>query len=191
MTRPSAAAGLDALIVAGPGGSVSYELRMRAGRGAEVWVSVAAFPLDLPNQPIVLQIEDVSDRRRALLALGESEERFRAVANSAPVGVFVTGADGRVVYRNQWISHLLGTPDDGGDALKHWTGFVHEHDRDRVQGDWRASDALPTGPSTASTASCGPTARPCGSTSAWPPCATTPGPSWDSWGPSRTSPSAG
>jgi len=129
---------IDALVAAGAGGSVSYELRMRAGRGAEVWVSVAAFPLDLPNLPIVLQIEDVSDRRRALLALGESEERFRAVANSAPVGVFVTGADGRIVYRNPWISQLIG--DTGGeDVLRHWTRFVHEDDRDRVRDSWRTS----------------------------------------------------
>jgi diguanylate cyclase (GGDEF)-like protein/PAS domain S-box-containing protein len=129
----------DALVAAGAGASVSYELRMQAGRGASVWVSVAAFPLDLPSRPIVLQIEDVSDRRRALQALGESEERFRAVANSAPLGIFVTGADGQVVYRNHWISELIGQQPDGVDVLKHWTRFVHEHDRERVKDDWRNS----------------------------------------------------
>ncbi len=136
---PTSRERLDALVAAGSGGSVSYEQRMRAGRGPEVWVSVAAFPLDLPNLPIVLQIEDISDRRRALQALGESEERFRAVAQSAPLGVFVTGADGRVVYRNPWISQLIGTPPEGVDVLRHWARFVDEHDRERVQQGWRAS----------------------------------------------------
>jgi diguanylate cyclase (GGDEF)-like protein/PAS domain S-box-containing protein len=133
---PASRERLREIVAAGPGGSISYELRMRAGRGPEVWVSVAAFALDLPNRPIVLQIEDVSDRRRALQALEASEERFRAVANSAPLGVFVTGADGRVVYHNPWISQLLGARPDG-DVLRHWTRFVHEDDRDRVQRDWR------------------------------------------------------
>jgi diguanylate cyclase (GGDEF)-like protein/PAS domain S-box-containing protein len=128
----------DELVAAGLGGSVSYELRMRAGRGPVVWVSVAAFPVDLPGEPVVLQIEDIDDRRRARHALEESEQRFRVVAASAPIGVFVTGPHGRIVYCNPWMTELL-TRMGGRAQVEHWAEFVHPDDRGRVQDEWRTS----------------------------------------------------
>jgi len=47
---------------------------------------------------------DLTDRHRAELALRESERRFRLVANTAPVMIWMSGRDGRPSYFNQlWL----------------------------------------------------------------------------------------
>jgi len=47
---------------------------------------------------------DITERKRATEALRESEERFRMVANTAPVMIWMSGPDKLVSYFNQpWL----------------------------------------------------------------------------------------
>jgi PAS domain S-box-containing protein len=49
-------------------------------------------------------IRDITERRRAELAIRESEERFRLVANTAPVLIWMSGPDKLCTYFNQpWL----------------------------------------------------------------------------------------
>jgi len=50
---------------------------------------------------------DVSDRRRTRNALQESEARYRALLETAPVGIAVH-AEGKIVFANPFGAHLLG-----------------------------------------------------------------------------------
>src|SRR5262245_54968962 len=51
---------------------------------------------------------EVTDRMQVLAALQESEQRFRLLSASSPVGIFQTDATGRVVYTNTRWQEMAG-----------------------------------------------------------------------------------
>jgi PAS domain S-box-containing protein len=71
------------------------------------------------------------ERRDADRAVRESEERFRRMADSAPVMVWLSGADGRRSYVNQRWLDFTGRPLDQemGDS---WIARVHPEDQAEV-----------------------------------------------------------
>jgi len=71
---------------------------------------------------------DVTARRRAEDALRESERRFRTMADSAPVLIWVTDAGGACIYVNAGWLRLTGRAleDELGEG---WGGAVHLEDR--------------------------------------------------------------
>jgi PAS domain S-box-containing protein len=85
-------------------------------------------------------ILDITDRRAAEQSLRESEARFRSMADSAPVMIWVVGADGLVRYLNQqWFDFSGMQPSDPTPSLAEW---VHPDDLDeyrRVTEQARAS----------------------------------------------------
>jgi len=83
-------------------------------------------------------LRDVSASRRATRALRLSEERFRELAASAPVGIFQTDAAGRCIYVNARWSQMAGMPGEvaTGDG---WFQAVHPADRAQVQQAWQGS----------------------------------------------------
>ncbi|MEW6300525.1 MAG: PAS domain S-box protein [Thermodesulfobacteriota bacterium] len=78
----------------------------------------------------VLVFRDVTERRRAEAALRESEERFRTMADTAPVFIWMTGVDaGRTFFNKPWLE-FTGRPleQEHGDG---WAAGVHDEDRQR------------------------------------------------------------
>jgi len=80
-------------------------------------------------------VRDVTAERAAAAALAGSEARFRLLAESAPVGIFQTDADGRCLYVNDRWCHLAGMTAaeslDGG-----WLRALHPEDRAAVRQAW-------------------------------------------------------
>jgi PAS domain S-box-containing protein len=76
---------------------------------------------------ISLIVRDISERKQSELLLRANEQRFRAVFEGAPVGVSVTGPDGRFVQVNAEFSRMLGY---SGDELvgQPWARFCHPGD---------------------------------------------------------------
>ncbi|MFN3585400.1 PAS domain S-box protein [Phenylobacterium sp.] len=70
-------------------------------------------------------------RARSQRALRESEARFRAMADSAPSPVWVTGPGGAIEFVNRAFCDLAGKPFEDllGDA---WIGLMHPDDAPRV-----------------------------------------------------------
>ena len=58
------------------------------------------------------QAADLIERTLAEEALRESEERFRAIANTAPVMIWMTGAEKHITYLNQTWLDYTGLPSD-------------------------------------------------------------------------------
>jgi PAS domain S-box-containing protein len=73
---------------------------------------------------------DINERRHAELALIESEERFRVMADSAPVLIWITAADHRYSWFNRVWLDFTGRPleleTDNG-----WMEGVHADDRQK------------------------------------------------------------
>jgi PAS domain S-box-containing protein len=74
--------------------------------------------------------------RLAVLSLAASEDRFRTLSDSAPLGIFATDAQGSCTYTNPRWQAIFGLPAQA--ALgRGWTGAVHPLDRDAVFSAWQ------------------------------------------------------
>ncbi|WP_066832512.1 CHASE domain-containing protein [Rufibacter ruber] len=76
----------------------------------------------------ILEVRDVTEERKAQQALVESEARFRSMADSAPVMVWMTDDQNSCTYVNrQWLEYTGTTLQDSlGD---HWLALVHPDDK--------------------------------------------------------------
>ncbi len=81
--------------------------------------------------------QDITDRKKAETSLRESEELFRSLSVSSPLGIFLTDVHGRLTYANPRCRELCGftlmeSQNDG------WTQFIHVDDREWVTRKWQA-----------------------------------------------------
>ncbi len=72
---------------------------------------------------------DITDRKRAEESLRESESRFRSIADSSPVLMWLTDAEGELLFVNRTCRDYFGLPRDSAGA--DWRPFVHSEDANR------------------------------------------------------------
>ena len=84
-----------------------YQMEKRYFRrdGSLVWGSLSISILSARPVPLVLaMVQDITEKKAAEEALQESEERFRLVANKAPVMIWMSGVNRETTYFNQlWL----------------------------------------------------------------------------------------
>lgn len=89
---------------------------------------VFAMPV-APRGRFALVFADITERYAALAALQESEQRFRNMADHAPVMIWVTDEEGSCTYLNQRWYDLTGQHES--EALgRGWLDAAHPDDRD-------------------------------------------------------------
>ncbi|WP_413171449.1 PAS domain S-box protein [Anabaena azotica] len=78
---------------------------------------------------------DITERKRIELALRESERRYAALTQAAPVGIFRFDSAGNCIYANDRWGEIAGRPATA--ALERgWVETLHPEDRDRLFTKW-------------------------------------------------------
>jgi PAS domain S-box-containing protein len=92
---------------------------------------------------VVMVIQDVTEQRTAERALRESEERFRRIANSAPVMMWVTRLDRVRDFVNDHYAEFVCGPDCDPDEARtiDWRTRIHPDDVDRLVAESLAGEA--------------------------------------------------
>lgn len=86
------------------------DVQITTRSGDAVSVEVVANRYTVGSQPVVqLNVRDISARKKAAVALSESEERFRLVVESVrDYAIFQVDQEGRIITWNAGAQHLLG-----------------------------------------------------------------------------------
>ena len=120
------------------GGAIVYgTLKRRHKNGAPVYVETYAVSINSGKNHCgdVVVYNDVTERVTAELALRQSEEVFRMLSATAPVGIFCTDEYGTPTYVNQRLTELTGITSEQSRSNR-WAESIHPDDRDQTVTLW-------------------------------------------------------
>src|SRR6266480_4063587 len=105
-----------------------FQLSLRTKTGDVRETVLSADTVDIAGEPcFVVTIRDITDRKRSEAALRESEERFRVVADSAPVLIWMSDSDKLCTFFNKtWLEFTGRTMEQ--EIGNGWTDGVHPDD---------------------------------------------------------------
>ncbi len=98
------------------------------------WYEVHAYP---SPDGLSVYFRDVSERKRAEVALRESEQRFRQLADAMPQIVWTARPDGNIDYLNRRWTEFTGLPQTVGNQA--WGPLLHPDDAPSANERWAAS----------------------------------------------------
>lgn len=105
--------------------------------GRDTWLGMRAFPV---GDGLAVFYSDISERKHAKAVLEESEERFRLIADSAPVPMWVSQLDRSRNFVNAAYLKFLGVPYEQAIAFD-WREILHPDDHDRITAESIAGEA--------------------------------------------------
>jgi PAS domain S-box-containing protein len=123
-------------VLARDGATGNERIGLRTGTGEVRTVEISAHVVHVDGVPCILAIDrDVTDRDRQEVALRQSEERFRALATFAPVGIYLTDPNGDNVFMNNRLIELTGRDATKG-LGRGWIESIHPDDLTDVYNRW-------------------------------------------------------
>ena len=152
---PEAAATLEGIEAVCGGASALFETAYPFhALGEERWCLMTVTPLRRPEGGAVISHTDVTRQAVMELARRVSERRFRHLADTFPVPVWIVAPDGRLMYGNQaWVDATGGTcdrpaggwmeaghPDDRGAAMSALRSAASRRERFDVEVRLQAAD---------------------------------------------------
>jgi PAS domain S-box-containing protein len=107
------------------------EMVMKDKGGHVFWGSFSAVVIEIRGEKHLLSlVSDIAERKRAQEVLRESEERFRLLADAAPVIIWESDSDGRLTFLNRTGQEFTGR-DLEQEIGEGWTQGVHPEDLER------------------------------------------------------------
>ncbi len=79
---------------------------------------------------LLLAIEDISDHRKGMQIIEQREAWFRAMADSAPVIIWVTDTDRNITFFNKTWFDFTGTSNNSAERDE-WLNMLHADDREK------------------------------------------------------------
>jgi PAS domain S-box-containing protein len=114
---------------------INYEERQDKPDGSQAWLRTTKVPLRNKNGSIIGVMgtyEDITERKRAEVALRESEEKYRTLVESSFDGIAIH-QDGLLVYVNRTGARLLGSDNPETFIGKPAIEIVAPEFRERIQ----------------------------------------------------------
>ncbi|HEX3000687.1 MAG TPA: PAS domain-containing protein, partial [Armatimonadota bacterium] len=116
----------------------TYEAVILTKSGRRRTVVVNGAPILSPEgklESVIGTLVDITERRRTMEALQESEARFRTLSATAPIGIFQMDARGYGIYVNERWQAITGRGFEEGLDLN-WLAMIYHEDRPRIRADW-------------------------------------------------------
>ncbi len=111
----------------------SIEKRLLRKDGSSVWTKLTATSVSRDENGQakygMAVVEDITQIKEAQDALRESEERFKTMADSAPVLIFMTDTEGKNLYINKGYLNYTGLTYSDVLGTK-WQNIIHPVDRE-------------------------------------------------------------
>lgn len=86
-----------------------YEMKILTKEGREGWIEVNASAFLYKGQPAVAGAAfDITERKRSEERLRASEERYRAIVDTANEGIWMLDAQGRIEFLNKRLAEMFG-----------------------------------------------------------------------------------
>jgi len=86
-----------------------FQFRHMRANGEIRDVEVHSGPVDFgPRRVLYSIVHDITERKRAEKALQQSEEKYRVIFDYAPVGIYQSTREGRIVTANAAMARMLG-----------------------------------------------------------------------------------
>ena len=90
-------------------GKTYFQFRHRIANGEVRDVEVHSGPIEIGSRLVLYSIiHDITERKQTEAALQQSEEKHRGIFDYAPVGIYQSTRDGRIVTANMTLARMLG-----------------------------------------------------------------------------------
>ena len=132
---------IDSLDRQSRGESGDVEYRLVRPDGTVRWIRDRSFPVKDQAGRVYRMAgiaEDITEQKLVHESLRVSEQRFKTLAQHAPVGIFRTDAEGKCTFVNdRWCAMAGMSQNDARGQV--WIEAVHPQDQERVILAWRAA----------------------------------------------------
>lgn len=110
--------------------------------GSKEWIKWEVRPwFEASNEigGILLFTELITEHKKIIKALEESEERFRMIVESAPAGIAINDMKGNIVYVNKYFNELFGYTNNDIPTVNEWMQLAYPDDnlRHEVIETWK------------------------------------------------------
>lgn len=110
---------------------VDFEPSLISEKDIISWINEIGY--HIPSAPQLLQ-KEIDDRKRAEIALQESERNFRAIIETIPIAIYLSeGIEQRATYINQTMVKMFGYTLEDIPTARHWYALAYPDVNYRTQ----------------------------------------------------------